>query len=77
MRICRCGHRRCIRAVSVRKPGGSNIQFAINPENGDMVVVEMNPRFSRIVQPPWPPKATGFPDCQNRLRQARRRLHAG
>src|ERR1700748_3525995 len=35
-----------IRAVGV-ETGGSNIQFAINPDNGDMVVIEMNPRVSR------------------------------
>ena len=35
-----------IRAVGV-ETGGSNIQFAINPDNGDMIVVEMNPRVSR------------------------------
>ena len=35
-----------IRAVGV-ETGGSNIQFAVNPENGEMIVVEMNPRVSR------------------------------
>src|SRR5205085_11971479 len=35
-----------IRAVGV-ETGGSNIQFAVNPDNGEMVVVEMNPRVSR------------------------------
>src|SRR4029434_6723437 len=35
-----------IRAVGV-ETGGSNIQFAVNPDNGRMVVVEMNPRVSR------------------------------
>src|SRR5205823_10111216 len=35
-----------IRAVGV-ETGGSNIQFATNPDNGDLVVVEMNPRVSR------------------------------
>jgi len=39
--------------------GGSNIQFAINPENGDMVVIEMNPRVSRSSA--LASKATGFP----------------
>ncbi len=39
--------------------GGSNVQFAINPENGDMVVVEMNPRVSRSSA--LASKATGFP----------------
>ena len=35
-----------IRAVGV-ETGGSNIQFGIDPANGDMVVIEMNPRVSR------------------------------
>ncbi len=39
--------------------GGSNIQFAINPENGRMVVIEMNPRVSRSSA--LASKATGFP----------------
>jgi carbamoyl-phosphate synthase large subunit len=39
--------------------GGSNVQFAINPVNGDMVVVEMNPRVSRSSA--LASKATGFP----------------
>ena len=39
--------------------GGSNIQFAVNPENGDMVVIEMNPRVSRSSA--LASKATGFP----------------
>ncbi len=47
-----------IREIGV-ETGGSNIQFAVNPENGKMVVIEMNPRVSRssaLVS-----KATGFP----------------
>ena len=47
-----------IRAVGV-ETGGSNIQFAVNPENGEMVVVEMNPRVSRSSA--LASKATGFP----------------
>ena len=47
-----------IREIGV-ETGGSNIQFAINPENGDMVVVEMNPRVSRSSA--LASKATGFP----------------
>jgi len=47
-----------IRAVGV-ETGGSNIQFAVNPDNGDMVVVEMNPRVSRSSA--LASKATGFP----------------
>ncbi len=39
--------------------GGSNIQFAINPENGRMVIIEMNPRVSRSSA--LASKATGFP----------------
>jgi len=39
--------------------GGSNVQFAINPENGDMAVIEMNPRVSRSSA--LASKATGFP----------------
>ncbi|MEM7169707.1 MAG: carbamoyl-phosphate synthase large subunit [Pseudomonadota bacterium] len=39
--------------------GGSNVQFAINPENGDLVVIEMNPRVSRSSA--LASKATGFP----------------
>jgi len=39
--------------------GGSNVQFAVNPANGEMVVVEMNPRVSRSSA--LASKATGFP----------------
>ncbi len=39
--------------------GGSNVQFAINPDNGQMVVIEMNPRVSRSSA--LASKATGFP----------------
>ncbi|MDK2921094.1 MAG: carbamoyl-phosphate synthase large subunit [Desulfonauticus sp.] len=39
--------------------GGSNVQFAINPQNGEMVVIEMNPRVSRSSA--LASKATGFP----------------
>src|SRR5258706_11979742 len=48
----------CIRRIGV-DTGGSNIQFAINPDNGDMVVIEMNPRVSRSSA--LASKATGFP----------------
>src|SRR5206468_1171461 len=37
---------RIIREIGV-ETGGSNIQFAINPDNGEMIVIEMNPRVSR------------------------------
>ena len=47
-----------IREIGV-ETGGSNIQFAINPENGRMVVIEMNPRVSRSSA--LASKATGFP----------------
>src|SRR5207302_1522989 len=47
-----------IRAVGV-ETGGSNIQFAVHPENGDVVVIEMNPRVSRSSA--LASKATGFP----------------
>ena len=47
-----------IRAIGV-ETGGSNIQFAVNPETGDLVVIEMNPRVSRSSA--LASKATGFP----------------
>src|SRR3989454_1025082 len=50
--------RRIISKVGV-ETGGSNIQFAVNPENGRMVVIEMNPRVSRSSA--LASKATGFP----------------
>ncbi|HJV03989.1 MAG TPA: carbamoyl-phosphate synthase large subunit [Actinomycetota bacterium] len=49
---------RCIRAVGV-ETGGSNIQFAVEPATGRMVVIEMNPRVSRSSA--LASKATGFP----------------
>jgi carbamoyl-phosphate synthase large subunit len=49
---------RIIREIGV-ETGGSNIQFGINPENGEMVVIEMNPRVSRSSA--LASKATGFP----------------
>jgi len=39
--------------------GGSNVQFGINPENGEMIIIEMNPRVSRSSA--LASKATGFP----------------
>jgi carbamoyl-phosphate synthase large subunit len=48
----------CIRRIGV-DTGGSNIQFAVNPANGDVVVIEMNPRVSRSSA--LASKATGFP----------------
>ena len=50
--------RRIIGRVGV-ETGGSNIQFAVNPENGRMLVIEMNPRVSRSSA--LASKATGFP----------------
>jgi carbamoyl-phosphate synthase large subunit len=47
-----------IREIGV-ETGGSNIQFAIQPENGEMMVIEMNPRVSRSSA--LASKATGFP----------------
>ncbi len=49
---------RVLRAVGV-DTGGSNVQFAINPDDGRMLVVEMNPRVSRSSA--LASKATGFP----------------
>ncbi|MDD5116650.1 MAG: carbamoyl-phosphate synthase large subunit [Candidatus Omnitrophica bacterium] len=48
----------CIREIGV-ETGGSNIQFAVHPETGRMVVIEMNPRVSRSSA--LSSKATGFP----------------
>ncbi len=48
----------CIRRIGV-ETGGSNIQFAVDPEHGQMVVIEMNPRVSRSSA--LASKATGFP----------------
>ena len=49
---------RCIRAIGV-ETGGSNVQFAVDPRDGRMVVIEMNPRVSRSSA--LASKATGFP----------------
>lgn len=49
---------RIIREIGV-ETGGSNIQFAVNPENGEMLAIEMNPRVSRSSA--LASKATGFP----------------
>src|SRR4026208_87091 len=56
--IMRDASLRVIREIGV-EAGGSNIQFAINPENGRMIVIEMNPRVSRSSA--LASKATGFP----------------
>ena len=49
---------RCIRAIGV-ETGGSNVQFAVHPRDGRMVLIEMNPRVSRSSA--LASKATGFP----------------
>jgi len=49
---------RCLREIGV-DTGGSNVQFAIDPKSGRMVIVEMNPRVSRSSA--LASKATGFP----------------
>ncbi len=48
----------CIRRIGV-ETGGSNVQFAVNPRNGEMTIIEMNPRVSRSSA--LASKATGFP----------------
>ena len=48
----------CLRAIGV-DTGGSNVQFAINPDTGRMIIIEMNPRVSRSSA--LASKATGFP----------------
>ncbi|MCR9198276.1 MAG: carbamoyl-phosphate synthase large subunit [Planctomycetaceae bacterium] len=48
----------CMREIGV-ETGGSNVQFAINPKNGRMTIIEMNPRVSRSSA--LASKATGFP----------------
>jgi carbamoyl-phosphate synthase large subunit len=48
----------CLREIGV-ETGGSNVQFAVNPDNGRLIVIEMNPRVSRSSA--LASKATGFP----------------
>ena len=48
----------CIRRIGV-ETGGSNVQFGVNPVDGEMVIIEMNPRVSRSSA--LASKATGFP----------------
>ena len=62
-----------IRAVGV-ETGGSNIQFAINPDNGDMIVVEMNPRVVAVLRAGV--ESHGLSDREDR-REAGGGLHAG
>ncbi len=56
--MMRDGALACLREIGV-DTGGSNVQFAINPEDGRMVIIEMNPRVSRTSA--LASKATGFP----------------
>ena len=49
---------KCLRIIGV-ETGGSNVQFALNPENGRMIIIEMNPRVSRSSA--LASKATGYP----------------
>ena len=56
--IMRDASLKIMRAIGV-ETGGSNIQFAVNPENGKLYVIEMNPRVSRSSA--LASKATGFP----------------
>ena len=56
--MMRDGAIRCLREIGV-DTGGSNVQFAINPKDGRMVIIEMNPRVSRSSA--LASKATGFP----------------
>ena len=53
--------------------GGSNVQFAVNPEDGELVVIEMNPRVSRSLGAGL--QGDRLSDRQGRG-EARRRLHA-
>ncbi|MDX1957601.1 MAG: carbamoyl-phosphate synthase large subunit [Leptospiraceae bacterium] len=56
--LMRDNAQKIIREIGV-DTGGSNIQFAVNPKNGDMIVIEMNPRVSRSSA--LASKATGYP----------------
>ena len=56
--MMRDGAIKCLREIGV-DTGGSNVQFAINPKDGRMVIIEMNPRVSRSSA--LASKATGFP----------------
>ena len=61
-----------IREIGV-ETGGSNIQFAVDPDDGTLVVIEMNPRVSRSLGARV--EGDRLPDREDR-REARRRLHA-
>jgi carbamoyl-phosphate synthase large subunit len=62
-----------LRGIGV-ETGGSNVQFAINPKDGRMIVIEMNPRVIAFFCTRF--KGDRFPDCQNRGK-AGGRLYAG
>ena len=53
----------CIREIGV-ETGGSNVQFAVNPQNGRMTVIEMNPRVSRSRR--WRARLRGFRSLRSR-----------
>ena len=57
----------CLRGIGV-ETGGSNVQFAVNPADGESVVIEMNPRVSRSSA--LASKATGFPIAEVATRLA-------
>ena len=63
-----------LREIGV-ETGGSNVQFAVNPDNGRLVVIEMNPRVSRSSA--LASKATGFPIARvaAKLRSASRSMN--
>ena len=63
----------CLREIGV-ETGGSNVQFAVESQDGRLVVIEMNPRVSRSSA--LASKATGFPIAKSRGK-TRRGLHAG
>ena len=54
----------CIRRIGV-DTGGSNIQFAVNPDDGELVVIEMNPRVSRAAAR-WRRRPPAFPSPRSR-----------
>ena len=64
---------RCCAKIGV-DTGGSNVQFAVDPDTGRLVVIEMNPRVSRSSA--LASKATGFPIAKSR-RQAGGGLYPG
>ena len=70
--IMRNGSIAVLREIGV-ETGGSNVQWAVNPETGRMVVIEMNPRCQPLVGTGL--KGNGLPDRQDRC-QTGRGLHA-